>query len=75
MRSVEAGDDANLLVARRGRVTSSPPQFGQTPACASLQAAQNVHSKEQIRASPESGGKSLSQHSQPGLICSMVQSL
>ena len=38
--------------ARRGRGTSSPPQFGQTPFIASVQATQNVHSYEQMRASP-----------------------
>jgi hypothetical protein len=33
--------------------------------------AQNVHSNEQIRASVDSGGRSLSQHSQFGRSCSI----
>jgi hypothetical protein len=37
---------------RLGRATSSPPQFGQTDSSASLQSAQNVHSKLQITAAP-----------------------
>jgi hypothetical protein len=62
-----AGLFNNFAAGRRGRVTSSPPQFGQTPAkIFSAHAAQNVHSKEQIKASVASGGRSLSQHSQPG---------
>ncbi len=43
-----AGHDA----ARRGRATSSPPQFGQTASIASAHATQNVHSNLQMRASP-----------------------
>jgi hypothetical protein len=31
-------------MTRRGRRTSSPPQFGQTASIASVQALQNVHS-------------------------------
>lgn len=38
-------------------------------------ASQNVHSNEQMRAPSSSGGRSLSQHSQFGLICSMSLSL
>jgi hypothetical protein len=38
----------------------------------SAQSRQNVHSKEQIRASSEAGGKSRSQHSQFGLNSSIV---
>jgi hypothetical protein len=51
---------------------SSPPQFGHRP-CNVLfaQSLQNVHSKVQIIASAESGGRSRSQHSQLGLSCSM----
>ena len=37
----------------------------------SAQSAQNVHSNEQIRASAAAGGRSLSQHSQPGRNASM----
>ena len=39
------------------------------------QGVQKVHSKEQIRASVESGGRSLSQHSQEGLSSSIEMSL
>ena len=39
---------------RMGLGTKAPPQFGQTlPRMVSTQAAQNVHSYEQIRASSE----------------------
>ena len=72
-RLVDAGVLASLLAGRRGLIKSSPPQLGHIPPstpCA--QATQNVHSNEQIRASMESGGKSLSQHSQPGLNSSMM---
>ena len=72
MRSREAGVFASLSAARRGRARNSPSQFGQRPASlCSAQSAQNVHSNEQMRASAESGGRSTSQHSQPGLICNM----
>ncbi|KNC15331.1 hypothetical protein AC790_03030 [Pantoea sp. RIT-PI-b] len=56
-----------------GRRTSSPLQFGQR--CASepsAQVTQKVHSNEQMRASGDSGGKSLSQHSQLGRSSSMI---
>jgi hypothetical protein len=47
--------------------------LGQRPPSApSAQSLQNVHSKEQIRASGEAGGKSRSQHSQFGLNSSIV---
>ena len=74
-RLVEGGLFANLFTGRRGLATSSPPQFGHFP-CSTLatQSAQNVHSNEQIRASPESGGRSLSQHSQPGRSSSIMVS-
>jgi hypothetical protein len=53
-RSVEAGYLASFSAGRRGRARSSPPQLGQTPASRpSVQAAQNVHSNVQIRASFE----------------------
>jgi hypothetical protein len=53
---------------RIGRLTSSPPQLGQTPCSVpSAHDRQNVHSNEQITASRESGGRSRSQHSQFGL--------
>jgi hypothetical protein len=37
---------------RLGRATSSPPQFGHTCSITSPQAAQKVHSNEQMTASP-----------------------
>lgn len=71
-RFVDGGFLASLLAGRRGRATSSPPQFGHTPFRTFVaQAAQNVHSNEQMRASPASGGRALSQHSQPGLSSSI----
>lgn len=68
-RVVDAGNFASFAAGRRGRGSNSPPQFGQIPArrC-SVQSLQNVHSKVQIRAEVESGGKSRSQHSHPGRI-------
>ena len=66
-RSVEAGNFSSLFGGRRGRATNSPPQLGQWPcSTVSAQVLQKVHSKEQMRASAEPGGKSLSQHSQLG---------
>src|SRR4051812_42830638 len=50
-----------------GRGTNPPPQFGQTlPRTDSAQAAQNVHSYEQMRASTELGGSAALQCSQVG---------
>lgn len=58
-----------------GRRTSSPVQFGQRPASRVVaQLWQKVHSKEQIIASVDSGGRSQSQHSQLGLNSSMAAS-
>ena len=72
MRLVDGGSLANLLAGRRGRGTRSPSQFGQRPlSLRSAQSRQNVHSNEQMRASGESGGRSRSQHSQPGRSSSM----
>ena len=72
MRSLEAGYFASSDAARGGRGLKPPPQFGQTPPSTEpTQAVQNVHSNEQIAASVEAGGSSLSQHSQFGRICSM----
>ena len=71
-RSTEAGDRASLAAGRRGRATSSPPQFGHMPCSTEVaHASQNVHSNEQIRASIDSGGRSRSQHSQLGRSWSM----
>ena len=44
MRSVDAGDLASLSAGRRGRLTSSPPQFGQIEFIAAEQSWQKVHS-------------------------------
>jgi len=56
------------FAGRIGRGAKPPPQFGHTLASIrSTQSAQNVHSKVQIRASGESGGRSRSQASQLGL--------
>src|SRR5262249_3722977 len=57
-----------------GRWTSSPPQLGQIPRSFLAQSTQNVHSKEQIRASGELGVRSRSQHSQPGRSSSIFAS-
>ena len=51
---------------RLGRATSSPPQFGQTPLhLVARTPAQNVHSNEQMRASP-SGASAAPQRSHVG---------
>lgn len=71
-RCVEAGLLTSLASERLGRATSSPPQFGHLAEKVVAQASQNVHSNEQMRAPDCSAGRSLSQHSQLGLICSMV---
>jgi hypothetical protein len=55
-----------------GRFTSSPPQLGHIPCnLVAAQLRQKVHSKEQIIASAESGGRLALQHSQLGLSCNM----
>jgi hypothetical protein len=53
---------------------AQPGQLGQRPPGSrfAAQSAQNVHSKEQMRASAASAGKSLSQHSQLGLSWSIA---
>jgi len=56
---------------RVGRLSSTPPQFGHLPAsgdCA--QAAQNVHSNEQMKASGVSAGRGRLQRSQLARISS-----
>jgi len=54
---------------RTGLRTSSPPQLAQTKlSLPEAQSRQYVHSKVQMNASLESGGRSLSQHSQLGRI-------
>src|SRR5690606_3043939 len=73
-RVVDGGYLRSRAAGRTGRSTRLPPQFGQTPfKTSSAQAAQNVHSKVQMRAIA-SGGKSLSQHSQFGLSSSIKTS-
>jgi hypothetical protein len=76
IRAVEAGYLARSCAGRMGRGTKFPPQFGhwwfKTWAA---QEMQKVHSKVQITASVDSGGKSLSQHSQLGLSSSIALSV
>jgi hypothetical protein len=68
VRSVAGGYFTSIAAGRIGRAEKLPPQFGQRPfKRVSTQSRQNVHSKVQIIASVASGGKSLSQHSQPRL--------
>src|ERR1700722_12980549 len=72
-RFVEAGYFSSNVADRRGRAINSPPQFGHCPASTwVVQLAQNVHSKEQMRARAELGGRSALQHSQLGLSSSMA---
>ncbi len=64
---MDAGNLASLDAGRRGRASSSPPQLGHFPESVFVaHFSQNVHSNEQIRASVDSGGRFLSQHSQLG---------
>ena len=76
MRLVEAGFLINFSAERKGQDTKLPPRLiyivGQRPfSFSSTQPRQKVHSKEQIIAFSESGGRSLSQHSQFGLSSSI----
>jgi len=75
IRFVEAGFFFNAAKGRIGRLTKLPPQLGhllfKTP---STQLVQKVHSNVQIWASVDSGGKSLSQHSQFGLNSNIYNS-
>jgi hypothetical protein len=71
----DAGNPSSFAAGLIGRRSNSPPQLGQRPCnTPSAQRRQNVHSNEQIMASCESGGKSVSQHSQLGLSKSIVGS-
>lgn len=73
IRFVDAGFSTSFCVGLTGLATSSPPQFGHFNLNLSVaHASQNVHSNEQIIAPTASAGKSLSQHSQFGLISSMT---
>ena len=72
-RSVDAGYLTSIAAGRIGLATRLPPQLGQLPPNTfSAQAAQNVHSNVQMRASALSGGRSRSQHSQLGFSWSMA---
>jgi hypothetical protein len=57
---------------RRGRRTSSPPQFGHLSFIASVHVAQKVHSKLQMRAFAESGGRAALHRSQAPRISSAI---
>ena len=64
------------LDGRIGRGANPPPQLGHTfPKTSVTHVAQNVHSNVQMRAFFDSGGRSLSQHSQLGRSSSMAVSL
>lgn len=68
MRFVDAGLLFSAAIGRIGRCTKLPEQLGQIKFNVdSAQLLQNVHSKLQMKACVDSGGKSLSQHSQLGL--------
>lgn len=67
-RLVLAGCLVKSSAGRTGRRTSSPPQLGQTKLRRVWQhCRQNVHSNVHTYASSDSGGRSRSQHSHPGL--------
>ena len=69
----EGGCLSSKCAGRIGRRVKLPPQFGQVLFnTVSAQLAQKVHSNVQMRASFAEGGRSLSQHSQFGLISSIV---
>jgi hypothetical protein len=71
--SVEAGKFDSADAGLMGRSTRLPLQLGQIKFSKfSAHALQNVHSKLQIIALSESGGKFLLQHSQLGLSASML---
>ena len=62
-RFVDAGYFSSKCAGRIGRGEKLPPQFGHVLFnLVSTQSLQNVHSKVQMSASVESGGKSVSQH-------------
>ena len=69
----DAGYRSSSEADREGRRTSSPPQFGHWPrSLDSAHVPQKVHSKLQIYAAVEPGGRSTSQHSQLGLSSSIT---
>ena len=72
-RSIDAGYFNNLSARRIGRIAKLPPQLGHVLFKTFVtQLLQKVHSKVQIIASADSGGKSLSQHSQFGRSSNMI---
>ena len=72
---VDAGYFCKSSFGRIGRLTKLPPQFGHLPLKTEFaQEEQNVHSKVQMNASLDSGGKFLLQHSQFGLSSNMMTS-
>jgi hypothetical protein len=74
-RSLDAGYFTSIAGGLIGRGEKLPPQFGQRPFNrVSTQSRQNEHSNVQIIASIASGGRSLSQHSQPGFSTSRCAS-
>src|SRR5260221_7118080 len=63
-RTADAVYFSSFSAGRMGRTTRFPPQFGQRPPnVVSVQSRQKVHSKLQIMASADLGGRSLLQHS------------
>jgi hypothetical protein len=68
--STRAGYFSSIAAVRRGRETNSPLQLGQFSSF-TVQAAQNVHSKEQINAA-SFGAISVSQHMQLGLSANIL---
>jgi len=74
-RLLDAGAFVNSSLGLIGRSTKLPPQFGQIMLkIVSAQARQKVHSNVQMTAVFDSGTRSLSQHSQFGLISNMFRS-
>jgi len=73
IRSRDGGNFCSFAAGRIGRRSNSPLQLGQRLLrMPSAHVRQNVHSNEQIKASRDSGGKSMLQHSQLGLRMSIV---
>src|SRR5690606_8086151 len=69
-----ASASAAAAGARRGRRTSSPPQFGHTCSSASPHDAQKVHSYEQMTASA-SGASPAPHRSHAGRISSAIRTV
>ncbi len=75
-RVVDAGCFLRCAAGRMGRSEKLPPQLGHTPFnTPSTHALQKVHSNVQIMALADSGGKSVSQHSQFGRSSSIKRAL